>query len=47
MIQLEKNPKVAEGLRKFAVDRNSYFYDSAEDKNFECEGIYDSQNKLK
>lgn len=43
MIQRESNPKVAEGLRKFAVGRTTYSYNSAEDKNFVCEGISQTQ----
>lgn len=43
MIQSESNPKVAEGLREYAIGRNTYSYDSAEDKYFISEGI--SQSK--
>lgn len=43
MIQRESNPKVAEGLREYAVGRNTYSYNSAEDKHFISEGISQSQ----
>lgn len=43
MIQRESNPKVAEGLREYAVGRNTYSYNSAEDENFISEGISQSQ----
>ena len=43
MIQRESNPKVAEGLRAYAVGRTTYSYNSAEDKNFVCEGISQTQ----
>jgi len=43
MIQRESNPKVAEGLRAYAVDRENYFYNSAMDENFVREGISKSQ----
>ncbi len=43
MLQRESNPKVAEGLRKYAIDRKFYSYDSAEDEHFVCEGISQSQ----
>lgn len=43
MIQRESNPKVAEGLRAFAVGRTTYSYNSAEDKSFVCEGISQTQ----
>ena len=39
MIQRESNPKVAEGLRRYAVGRDNYFYNSEEDINFVREGI--------
>lgn len=39
MIQRESNPKVAEGLRAYAVGRENYYYNSAEDLNFVSEGI--------
>ena len=39
MIQQETNPKVAEGLRKYAVGRDTYFYNSADDKDFISEGV--------
>lgn len=43
MIQRESNPKVAEGLREYAIGRNTYSYDSAEDKYFISEGISQSR----
>lgn len=43
MIQRESNPKVAEGLREYAVGRNTYLYNSAEDSNFVCEDVLQSQ----
>lgn len=43
MIQRESNLKVAEGLREYAVGRNTYSYNSAEDKHFISEGISQSQ----
>lgn len=43
MIQRESNPKVAEGLRGYAIGRNTYSYDSAEDKYFISEGIPQSK----
>lgn len=43
MIQRESNPKVAEGLRAYAVGRTTYSYNSAEDKSFVCEGISQTQ----
>lgn len=43
MIQRESNPKIAEGLREYAVGRNTYSYNSAEDKHFISEGISQSQ----
>lgn len=43
MIQRESNPKVAEGLREYAVGKNTYSYNSAEDKHFISEGISQSQ----
>lgn len=43
MIQRESNPKVAEGLREYAAGRNTYSYNSAEDKHFISEGISQSQ----
>lgn len=46
MISREKNPKVAEGLRKYAVDRESYSYDSSLDKGFVCE-VTSQTNKAK
>lgn len=47
MIQRESNPKVAEGLRAYAVGRENYFYNSAEDTNFVSEGIAQSQGRSK
>ena len=44
MIQRENNPKVREGLRKYAVDRTTYSYNSNEDKYFISEGITQSKN---
>lgn len=43
MIQRETNPKVAKGLRAYAVGRENYYYNSADDKNFVSEGISQSQ----
>ena len=43
MIQRESNPKVAEELRALAVDRENYYYNSAEDIHFISEGISESQ----
>lgn len=34
MIQRESNPKVREGLKRYATGRENYRYDSAQDKNF-------------
>lgn len=34
MIQRENNPKIQEGLKSYAVDRDVYSYDSKKDKNF-------------
>lgn len=47
MIQKETNSKVAEGLRKYAVGRNTYSYNSLEDKDFISEGIAWHQNTSK
>ena len=47
MLKKEKDPKVAEGLRNYAVGRENYYYNSADDKNFVCEGISQSQGKSK
>lgn len=47
MIQKERNPKVEEGLRAYAVGRENYYYNSAEDKNFVREGISQSQGMSK
>lgn len=47
MIQRESNPKVAEGLRKYAINRNTYSYDSTKDKYFTSEGISQSQGMSK
>lgn len=38
MIQRETNPKVAEGLRSYAVGRENYYYNSQQDKYFISEG---------
>lgn len=43
MIQRENNPKVAEGLRVYAVGRENYYYSTSEDKYFVSEGISQSQ----
>ena len=43
MIQRESNPKVAEELRALAADRENYYYNSADDKNFVTEGLSESQ----
>lgn len=43
MIQRESNPKVAEGLREYSIGRNTYSYDSTEDKYFISEGISQSR----
>ena len=45
MIQRESNPKVAEGLRAYAVDRENYYYNSAEDRHFISDGISQSEGK--
>lgn len=37
-IQTESDPKVVEGLRKYAEGRESFYYNSSEDKNFVYEG---------
>ena len=47
MIQRESNPKVAEGLRAYAVDRENYYYSTSNDKNFVSEGISQSQGMSK
>ena len=44
MIQRETNQKVAEELRKYAIGRESYSYDSSEDIRFKCEGISQSKS---
>lgn len=46
MIQQETNPKVAEGLRKYAVGRDTYFYNSANDKNFVSEGVTEQRQSI-
>lgn len=38
LIQSEKDPRVAAGLRKYAVGRDQYFYNSRDDRYFVCEG---------
>lgn len=38
LIQSEKDPRVAAGLRKYAVGRDQYFYNSSDDRYFVCEG---------
>lgn len=43
MIQRESNPKIAEGLRECAVGRENYYYNSAEDRNFICKNMSNSQ----
>lgn len=43
MIERESDPKVREGLRKYAAGREDYHYDSAEDKNF----VYDYDDAAK
>lgn len=43
MIEREPNPKVAEGLRKFAKGREKYYYNSADDEHFVCKCISQSQ----
>ena len=47
MIQREKNPKVAEGLKLYAAGRENYYYSSSEDKHFISEGISKSQGRSK
>ncbi len=44
MIQKERDPKVAEGLRKFAVGRETYSYNSAQDPSFVYEGFEQSHS---
>lgn len=44
MIQKESKPKVAEGLRKYAVGREVYAYSSVYDNSFVCEGVSSSQS---
>lgn len=43
MIQKESNPKVAEGLRKYATGRETYAYSSTYDNGFVCEGVSNNQ----
>lgn len=43
MIQRESNPKVAEGLRTYAVGREHYYYSTTDDKNFVCDGVVKTQ----
>ena len=38
LIQSEKDPRVAAGLKKYAVGRDQYFYNSRDDRYFVCEG---------
>lgn len=38
LIQSEKDPRVAAGLRKYAVGRDQYFYNSRDDRYFVCKG---------
>lgn len=45
MIKRESNPKIAEGLRQYAVGRESYSYNSAEDSHFVREGLSEGKSK--
>lgn len=47
MIQRESNPKVAEGLRVYAVGRENYHYNTFDDEKFVSEGISQSQGMSK
>lgn len=38
LIQSEEDPRVAAGLRKYAVGRDQYFYNSRDDRYFVCKG---------
>ncbi len=44
MIETETNPLVAEGLRDFAANRESYYYNSAEATDFIRDGFSETQN---
>lgn len=47
MIQSESNPKVAEGLKKYSTGRDTYFYDSTQDKYFVSAGVENPKESSK